>query len=83
MRWLETHWGGDAITQEHVTPRAYMHPLEHGVARFRPRKEARHKLSVDTQKDLDRVRRVYEALWKGPGHLVRQRDAVAWLERGS
>lgn len=82
LDWLVRYWGGDALTLEHITPRAYMHQGCFVVSRWEPPASDAHvKLSVDTQSDLDFVRGVYDDLWLGGGHLIRQRDAAKFAEK--
>ncbi len=41
--------------------------------------EGEVKLSVDTEEDMERMRRVYEELWGG-GQVLDLREAIGWVE---
>lgn len=84
LRWSREVAGDDPLAREHVTAWALRHAPEHPdrmvTAWAAPPAELvmDAKLSVDTMADLERMRRLYAALWDGGGPLDLRR-AAAWL----
>ncbi len=85
LRWSRDVAGDDPLAFEHVTAWALRNaPLHPGVmvtAWAEPPAELVMdvKLSIDTREDLERMRRLYAALWDGAGPLD-LRTAAAWLK---
>lgn len=89
LRWSREAAGDDPLATEHVTAwalrRAPLHPDHMVTAWAEPPAElvADIKLSIDTPEDLERMRRLYAALWDGDQPLDLRR-AAAWLrEQGA
>jgi spore coat polysaccharide biosynthesis protein SpsF len=75
--------GRSAHHREHVDEFVYEHPerfqielVTAPVQLARPR----YRLTVDTEEDLDLIRRIYDAVAPGPGGLVELRDVIALLD---
>jgi spore coat polysaccharide biosynthesis protein SpsF len=70
----------DPFQREHVTPYFYQHPEEFRLNKVLAPKEleaADIKLTVDTQEDFDRVKRIIEAL--GRKEFFDTRDVIAFV----
>ncbi len=85
LRWSRAVAGDDPLATEHVTAwalrNAPLHPDAVVTAWAEPPAELLMdvKLSIDTREDLERMRRLYAALWDG-GRPLDLRSAAAWLK---
>jgi len=84
LRWSREAAAGDPLATEHVTAWALRHAPDHPehmvTAWSEPPAELVMdvKLSIDTADDLQKMRRLYAALWDG-GEPLDLRRAAAWL----
>lgn len=84
LHWSREAAGGDPLATEHVTAWALRHAPNHPdrmvTAWAEPPAELvmEVKLSIDTAEDLQKMRRLYAALWDG-GEPLDLRRAAAWL----
>jgi spore coat polysaccharide biosynthesis protein SpsF len=70
----------DPFQREHVTPYFYQHPEEFRLNKVLAPKDleaADIKLTVDTQEDFDRVKRIIEAL--GKNGFFTTKDVIAFV----
>lgn len=80
---LEKAWreGKESTDREHVTPYIYSHPEIFKIGHLvNPTNYSDYRLTVDTQIDLELVRRIFKALG-GNGKVFGLKDIVRFLEK--
>jgi spore coat polysaccharide biosynthesis protein SpsF (cytidylyltransferase family) len=69
---------------EHPGGYIYDHLQDYRVLHTQPLRDEYyrpHRLELDTEKDLAVIRKIYEALWTGPGHVISMLQAIKWLDK--